>query len=175
MSEDTRPWTGSQYWYDGEDSVVSMLQALRRFRRSDQEMRRRMSADMDMNVTDMQALQHVIEAENRGTHLTPRELSRHLGISTPSTTKLLDRLTVSGHLDRSPHPRDRRSLILTATPHAHREIRERLTSMHDRMREIARAVPVEARGAVVGFLTAMSSQLDDEGAYRPLRPDPDRP
>lgn len=169
---DPPPAAGPAYWYDGDTAVVEMLAALRAFRRADQEMRRRVSADMDMNVTDMQALQFIIAAENHGRTVTPRELAAQLHISTASTTKLLDRLTASGHLTRTPHPSDRRSLVVVPTEHAHREVRDRLARMHERMREIARAVPEPARPAVVMFLRAMADQLDREGVPAPLTPDP---
>ncbi len=158
------------YWYPDEQDVIAMLHALRRFRRSDQSMRRRMSAGMDMNESDMQALQLVMEAESKGEQLTPRELSRHLGISSASTTKLVDRLTASGHLARTPHPTDRRSVFLSTTEHAHEEIRSRLTWMHERMAEIARGVPPEQRPGVVKFLTDMSDELDSQGVIAPLTP-----
>lgn len=160
------------YWYPDDEHVVPMLEALRAFRRADQEMRTRISAGMQMNLTDIQALQLVIAAENRGDAITPRALARELHISTASTTKLLDRLTASGHLERRPHPRDRRSLVVFATEHAHLEVRERLTAMHARMAEIAGDVPAHARPAVVHFLRAMADQLDREGEVAPLRPDP---
>ena len=133
-----------------------------------------MSAGMDMNETDLRALQLVIEAETRDAHLTPRDLADHLAISSASTTKLLDRLTASGHLTRAPHPSDRRSLILTSTPYAHAEIRDRLTRMHEQMAAIARAVPAESRGAVVAFLDALVVELDLEEQTRPLAADPRR-
>lgn len=160
------------YWYDGEDSVVDVLAALRAFRRADQDMRRRMSVDMDMNLTDLQAVQLTIAAERAGRAVTPRELASALHISTASTTKLLDRLTGSGHLSRTPHPTDRRSLVVVATEHAHREVRERLSEMHRRMAEIVRDVPEQARPAVAGFLRQMAAQLDREGATAPLTPGP---
>ncbi|WP_168217886.1 MarR family winged helix-turn-helix transcriptional regulator [Occultella kanbiaonis] len=170
--EPTTPSTGA-YWYDDDDDlVVSMLEALRAFRRSDQEMRQRVSANMRMNVRDMQALQFVIAAQNLNEVTTPRDLAAHLHISTASTTKLLDRLTRSGHLNRGPHPSDRRSLVITATHHAHEEVRERLARMHARMAEIARAVPSQARPSVVEFLRSMAAQLDHEAEIVPLRPDP---
>ncbi|WP_240646065.1 MarR family winged helix-turn-helix transcriptional regulator [Georgenia sp. SYP-B2076] len=169
MDRDT-PAPEAHYWYDGDASVVAVLHAVRRFRRADQEMRRRMSEGMDMNVTDLQALQFVIAGEGRGEAVTPRQLSAHLRISTASTTKLLDRLTASGHLARSPHPRDRRSLVLTATAHAHDQIRERLAHMHERMADVARSVPPEAREAVVAFLAGMAALLDEEGGAAPLTP-----
>ncbi|GAA1724311.1 MarR family transcriptional regulator [Isoptericola hypogeus] len=162
-----------RYWYGRDDvPVVAMLEALRVFRRADQDMRARISAGMAMNVTDLQALQIVIAAETRGEPATPRALATALHISTASTTKLLDRLTASGHLRREPHPSDRRSLVIVATEHAHQEVRERLTRMHERMAEIGREVPAGARPAVAQFLRSMATQLDEEGDVAPLQRDP---
>ncbi|SDD07818.1 DNA-binding transcriptional regulator, MarR family [Sanguibacter gelidistatuariae] len=173
MAVDETSATGEQhgYWYDDHDPVVAILHAVRKFRRSDQDMRRRMSADMDMNESDMQALQIVIAAESSHQLVTPRDLSAALAISTASTTKLLDRLTASGHLERHPHPTDRRALVITATDHAHNEIRDRLERMHAAMREIAAGVPEPSRRDVADFLVRMSAHLDSEGG-RPLTPRP---
>jgi DNA-binding MarR family transcriptional regulator len=170
VTDDARP-TG-HFWYPDEPLVAELLQSVRRFRRADAEMRRRISSGMDMNLSDMQALQFVIAREEAGGTAQPRELARHLGISTASTTKLLDRLTASGHLVRHQHPSDRRSVLVTSTPHAREEIRERLAHMHRRMAEIARQVPADARPAVRAFLEALSDQLDEEGEVRPLTPAP---
>ena len=104
----------SAYWF-AEAGIRELLEAVRRFRRADQQMRRRASAAMGMNVTDMQALQEVISAERRGVLVTANLLATNLGISTASTTKLLDRLTASGHLERRPHPHDRRAVVVVAT------------------------------------------------------------
>ena len=158
------------YWW-GEDSAVAILAGLRRFRHADQEMRRRISEGMSMNETDLRALQLVIAAEGAGRTMTPRDLAQALRISTASTTKLLDRLTASGHLGRQPHPSDRRSVVVVATDHAHAEVRERLTPMHDDMLELARAVPPEARAALATFLEAMADLLDAQEPPEPLRPD----
>lgn len=163
----------TDFWYD-DPAVTVTLHAVRRFRRADQEMRRRMAAQMGMNVSDLQALQFVIAAELHGTVATPKDLSRDLGISTASTTKMLDRLTASGHLERRPHPSDRRALVLHATDHAHREVRDRLTGMHEEMGGIARAVPAGARAALVTFLDAMAECFDTAGEVERLTPAPGR-
>jgi hypothetical protein len=47
--------------------AVAILPALRRFRTADEEMRRRMSADMAMNVSDLQALRLLFTAERSDT------------------------------------------------------------------------------------------------------------
>lgn len=152
----------SSYWYsgDGDPEPHRLLEALRAFRRADEAMRLRASRDMDMNLTDLRALQHVIARERGGLPVAPRELASHLGISTASTTKLLDRLCASGHLERRPHPSDRRSIVVVATPEAHTEVRERLTRMHEGMYAVAKAVPPHCRPAVRDFLLAMAAQVE---------------
>jgi DNA-binding MarR family transcriptional regulator len=160
----------SHFWYPDDESVADLLESVRRFRRADSDMRRRVSAGMAMNITDLQALQYVISAEARGVHASPRDIAAHLSISTASTTKLLDRLAASGHLVRSTHPTDRRSVVVASTPHAHEQIRSRLRNMHEAMAKIAAAVSPEARPAVRAFLDALSDQLDAETGVEPLTP-----
>ncbi|MGO1228763.1 MarR family winged helix-turn-helix transcriptional regulator [Brachybacterium sp. AOP42-C2-15] len=154
----------NRYWYDGNDSPVALLSALRAFRVADQELRRRMSEGMDMNTTDLAALRFVIANELSAEPVTPLRLAANLRISGPSTSKLIDRLTASGHLRRVPHPEDGRSRIVIATDHAHSQVRERLGHMHERMLEIAQQVPAPARAAAIAFLQAMAEQLDAEAA-----------
>ena len=141
---------------------MRVLHALRRFRTADRDMRRRMSEGMDMNATDVDSLRFVIARERAGEAVTPRALATYLGISTASTTKLLDRLGRSGHLRREPHPRDRRSVVVVATDHAHAEVRTRLARMHRRMLEVAEAVPEASRPDVARFLDAMADCLSAE-------------
>ncbi|MBT0994961.1 MarR family transcriptional regulator [Cellulomonas sp. DKR-3] len=164
----TEPATGAPYWY-GDREVVAVLEALREFRRADQDMRRRAAAGMGMNETSMRALQVVVAAERQGRTVSPHHLARALGISTASTTKLLDRLVASGHLVRSPHPHDRRAVVVTATPHAHREIRDRLAAMHQQMADVAARVPARSRAPVRRFLEEMAGLLDAQDAA-PLEP-----
>src|ERR1700746_149405 len=46
---------------------------------------------------------------------TPRVLADRLGLTSGSVTSMLDRLEKGGYLTRSPHPSDRRKLIVRAT------------------------------------------------------------
>lgn len=161
--------SAAHYWF-AEAGVRELLEAVRLFRRADQQMRRRASAAMGMNVTDMQALQEVIAAERRGVLVTANLLATNLGISTASTTKLLDRLTASGHLERRPHPHDRRAVVVVATCHAHDEVRARLSDMHSVMAQIAAAVPPGSRADVAQFLTALAAHLDEVETPTPLTP-----
>lgn len=159
-----------RYWYGAEDSAVTLLSSLRAFRVADQELRRRMSEGMDMNTTDLAALRFVIAQELSDDPTTPLRLAQNLRISGASTSKLLDRLTASGHLLRVPHPQDGRSRIVIATDHAHAQVRERLGRMHERMLEIAQQVPAPARAAAIRFLLAMAEELDSEATPPELTP-----
>lgn len=165
----------NSYWYDEEGSAVALLSAVRRFCGADHEMRRRMAVGMDMNTTDLAALRVVIAHEKADDPVTPLRLARHLGISGASTSKLLDRLTGSGHVERAPNPGDRRSSIVRATDHARLQVRERLGGMHERMLEIAQEVPAPARPVVIDFLLAMAQQLEAEASSGALTVRADRP
>ena len=110
------PANPAHYWYGDDPAVADVLEAVRAFRRSDAAMRRRTAARMSMNETDMRALQVLIGREAEGLVTSPHHVTRELGISTASTTKLLDRLTDSGHLVRESHPTDRRAVVLRPSP-----------------------------------------------------------
>ncbi len=145
-----------------------LLRAVRQLVRADREMRTRLSAAMRVNPTDLRSIRHVIrvveEAERSDSDelvgVTPRRLADHLGITTAAVTVLVDRLVASGHLERMPHPRDRRSVLLVPTEKSRSEMAEHLADMHDRMREIAAAVPQEARPAVIDFLAALTREME---------------
>lgn len=159
------------YWFHEHDSAVELLAALRTYQAAHTALRRRMSAEMDMNTTDLAALRHVIAHEARQEPLTARDLARLLGISGASTSKLLDRLTASGHLRRAPHPRDGRASAVLATAHGHDQVRERLAAMHERMHETAEEVPERARAEAAAFLRGIARVLDAESSSAaPLTP-----
>ncbi len=152
------------YWFDPDapllQSGIDVLNALRDYRASEAAMRRRTRTAMGMGETDLAALRFLLQAQRRGAMLTPTELSQRLGISTSSTTTLLDRLERSGHVARHRNPADRRGLVIQATEHSDRELRETLGRMHDRMMEVAEALPPEAAAVVVQFLRRMADAVD---------------
>ncbi|WP_438352609.1 MarR family winged helix-turn-helix transcriptional regulator [Microbacterium sp. CJ88] len=96
-------------------AVLDVLQEIRAFSDAMDRMHGDMKVDMDMNATDLAALRMLIMREQRGEAVSPHEVARHLRISTASTTKLLDRLTASGHVERRPHPHDRRARVVVLT------------------------------------------------------------
>jgi DNA-binding MarR family transcriptional regulator len=160
------PAPSSGYWY-GRDAArreaVRVLQALRDYRAAEAAMRRRTKDSMGMGETDLLALRYLLEAQRTGKPLGPRDLAARLGISSASTTTLLDRLTKSGHVRREPHPTDRRALIITATDDSDHEVRATLGAMHQRMLEAAESLTPEQAETVVGFLNAVRDAVDGIG------------
>ncbi|GAA3588947.1 MarR family transcriptional regulator [Klugiella xanthotipulae] len=138
------------------DHTVELLNALRRWRETDQQMRQSTQSDMNLGENDMKALRFLIAAQANNRAVTPTELTHHLGISSASTTKLLDRLAASGHVTRNPHPRDRRAVLLTVTAESHRQIRATLGSRHSQMFDVAARLSPENRDTIIHFLTALS-------------------
>ncbi len=71
-----------------------------------------------MHRTDLTGLAIVMDRGDTGTPVTPGQLSATLGLSAPATSAMLDRLERLGHVHRSPHPSDRRSVVVEMTDHA---------------------------------------------------------
>ncbi len=69
---------------------------------------RSLGAELDVNPTDLEAMEHLLMSGPLG----PSELARRLGISTASTTTAIDRLVALGHVTREPNPNDRRGVLV---------------------------------------------------------------
>jgi DNA-binding MarR family transcriptional regulator len=137
--------------------IVRLLTSVRRWRESEQAMSFRSRTEMKLNETDMKALRYLVAAKNQRQVVTPGLLSEHLSISTAATTKLLDRLAAAGHIERAPHPTDRRAVTVTITRSTHEHVRDSVGRLHARRFEAAAALTPAEREVVIRF-------LDDLGA-----------
>lgn len=106
---------------DRDDLIAEVLREVRAFGDAHDHMAHELRAEMNMNATDVAALRLLIMHEDHRVPVTAAALARHLRISTASTTKLLDRLSASGHLTRRPHPADRRAVTIELTDFARTE------------------------------------------------------
>ncbi|WP_218974578.1 MarR family winged helix-turn-helix transcriptional regulator [Streptomyces sp. NP160] len=71
-----------------------------------------------MHPTDLEAMVHVMQAEDGGDPLTAGGLAEALGLSTAATTSVVDRLERAGHVQRERAETDRRRVHLRITPSA---------------------------------------------------------
>ena len=155
----------SGYWYgpdDRLDAPAAVLQALREYRTSEVATRRSTRDSMGMGETDLLALRYLLRAKSTGERVGPKDLSRVLGITTASTTSLIDRLAAGGHVRREPHPTDRRSLVIVPTVATDAAVRATLGHMHRRMMEVAESMSAEEARVVITFLRKMGSAISEE-------------
>ncbi|MGO4201269.1 MarR family winged helix-turn-helix transcriptional regulator [Rhodococcus sp. TAF43] len=71
-----------------------------------------------LHTTDLRALIALLDAARAGHPTTPGWLGQQLGISSASTTALIDRLEKQGLLCRSRDTADRRRVVIEVTSHA---------------------------------------------------------
>lgn len=67
--------------------------------------------ELAVNPTGLDAMGHLVMSGP----LSPGELSRRLDLTTAATTAAIDRLVDLGHVTRTPHPTDRRSVLVVPT------------------------------------------------------------
>ncbi|MET0673439.1 MAG: MarR family transcriptional regulator [Microbacterium pygmaeum] len=142
------------------ESVMDVLQAIRAFSDAMDRMHAEMKSGMEMNSTDLAALRMLIMREQRGSSVSPHELASHLRISTASTTKMLDRLTASGHLERQPHPHDRRARVVVLTDESRRSFFRHFGRHLAGMRSVAERYSDEELAVISRFLTEVGDVLD---------------
>lgn len=147
-----------------EHAVMRVLTGIRALSDAMERMHSAMKDDMDMNATDVAALRMLVIRETAGRLVSPRDIARHLRISTASTTKLLDRLVDTGHVERLPHPTDRRARVVVLTDQARaaffRVFGERLRAM----REVAMRYDGDELAVVSRFLDDLSGAMDPSAA-----------
>jgi DNA-binding MarR family transcriptional regulator len=141
--------------------AAELLETLLDYRGAEEAMRRRTGDSMRMGSTDLQALRFLLKAQSESRIVSGRDLADHLGVTSASVTVLLDRLTKTGHVQRTPHPTNRRSNMVTATPGSDHEVRETLGSMHRRMMDAARDLSETDAALVAAFLAEMTFAVDD--------------
>ncbi|PPF80329.1 MarR family transcriptional regulator [Subtercola sp. Z020] len=138
----------------------AVLSALADYRSAEVEMRRRTRDSMRMGATDLQALRFLLKAQQEGRIVSGRTLADHLGMTSASVTAMLDRLTASGHVTRLPHPSDRRSLQVVATPGSDEEVRHTLGQMHRSMLSAAVGLSQQQSRAITLFLERLTAAAD---------------
>lgn len=142
-----------------EELVLSTLAAMRAFSDAVDRMHTGIRGEMDLNASDLAALRMMIVREQRGEWVSPHDIADHLGITTASTTKLLDRLTASGHVERRPHPHDGRARIVVITAAARAEFLQRFARRMTRMRGAMESFGDDELRAVGRFLGEMERAL----------------
>ena len=118
-----------------------------------------MKGDMDMNASDLATLRMLTIREHRGQMVSPHDVATHLRISTASTTKLIDRLEKSGHLERRPHPSDGRARVVVLTDKSRREFFRHFGVHLAAMRQVAAGFDDAQLETIVAFLDQLTESI----------------
>ena len=116
---------------------------------------------MGLRQMDYTALSHVFTGE--GT-LSPRRLSDRLGISTGSTSELLDRLERAGHLERRRDLTDRRRVSLQPTETSIGEVIATLAPLFAALDDLAGHYSDVEQQAIAGYLRQAATLMRDFAA-----------
>jgi len=162
----------SGYWYDQSDDArrrraIALLQSFRLYRAAEVAMRRRTRDSMSMGENDLLVLRYLLKAHQQGLSVSPGEIARYLGVSTASTTAIVDRLEKSGHVRRERHATDRRSIYVVPTADSDEEVRRTLGDMHDRMLEAVIDMSPEDITVVMDTLARLQAAVDQVDAHEP--------
>ncbi|WP_257930209.1 MarR family winged helix-turn-helix transcriptional regulator [Brevibacterium sp. 239c] len=142
---------------------MSVMEALRHWREADRALAEASRRYMRLNESDMRAIRMLMQAQKQGQIITPRDIAHEVGISSASTTKLIDRLVAAGHLTRAPHPKDQRTLCIYVTPQTAQAARETVGRQHARRFAAAANMSSDEREVVIRFLTALTEADEPQG------------
>ncbi len=137
-----------------------LSQALREVTWANDEATHSLARRLGLGVNDVVALDHLLQSGPLG----PVELGHRLGMRPASATALVDRLEKAGHVERRPHPTDRRRLALEPTPHAVQEMLRKLQPLLDELDAAAEELTPDERRTVARYLRRVAGALGEYGS-----------
>ncbi|MDF0531423.1 MarR family transcriptional regulator [Tsukamurella sp. 8F] len=138
---------------DDEDVRDRLGRAIADYQAAVDDFDRECARVLGVNETDLRCLEVLMRDEPDGA--TPRLLADRLGLTTGSVTGMLDRLEQRGYVTRSPHPTDRRRLVVRATDAVVARSAEVLAPLlAEGQRDLLSRYTSQQLGLVAEFLTA---------------------
>jgi len=107
---------------------------------------------LGLSESDVLALQHLA----REGRMTPSALGTRLHLTSGGTTALLQRLERAGHLERHPHPTDRRSVLIGLSPAVEDRAATLLEPYVEEIDRLVAALTPEERATVERFLSGVA-------------------
>ena len=84
--------------------------------------------------------------------LGPAEIARRLDVSTAASSGIVDRLVAHGHVERTPHPSDRRRQVVQMTDSGRVDTMRMLAPMLERLEQLEAGLDEHDREVVTRFL-----------------------
>lgn len=151
----------SGYSADELAEIREVMDAMRAWNDEEARQRKASSADMGLSERDMRALRFILAAALTGRLVTPAMIADYLGVTSAAVTKMIDRLHEGDHVQRVPHPHDRRAVALEPTPHTRASARSTVGTKHARRFEAAARLTSAERQVVIRFLRDLAGAPSD--------------
>lgn len=146
-ADDAVPGPGSATDYSERFVQTESLQALREVVDAGGKVRRVVARRAGLGESELVALQHLMLGA-RG----PAEVARLLEVSTAASTGIVDRLVAHGHVERRPHPDDRRRTDVHVTDSGREEVLGLLMPMFVELARLDAEFTEEERAVVARYL-----------------------
>jgi DNA-binding MarR family transcriptional regulator len=122
------------------------------------------AARLGMDEAELLTLARLALDESQG----PADLARSLHMTSGAMTAVLDRIAGHGHLERQPHPTDRRRVALHLTESAHEAARAEIEPMAAAITRLGRRLEPAERAAVGRFLDDLIAIVTGAGDAAPV-------
>ena len=147
----------------GATPAWALIRALREYTELSERVVDLTGAAHGLHRTDMRTLSLLMRRQAQGLVTTPSDLSRILGLSSASTTALVDRMERQGHAQRTRSETDRRSVSISHTDSAAQEGRALFVPIAQHtMRHLSQFTDEELETAVRVLQAATAAMADAE-------------
>lgn len=113
---------------------------------------------LGLNITDWECMSLLTI---KGTS-TPTELARHTGLSTGSTTAMLDRLEKVGFIRRTPNPDDRRGVLVDVSTEYRRKAGPLVAGIQIANGKLLAGYTEKELEIIADFLTRFTKNVTDQ-------------
>jgi DNA-binding MarR family transcriptional regulator len=148
-----------------ESDDAELASRLRALARAQHQVNLAVAQRLGLGANDLWALEHLAVDGPLG----PAELGHRLGIRSASATTLVDRLEAAGHVERHPHPSDRRRLAVTPTERAAEAAYEALAPLIAGLDAAAAELTPAERAAAARYLDRVTGVMRSYAASQGRR------
>lgn len=138
--------------------VQQVIMGVRQYGISNVLFRNVIAEKLSVNFTDMECLGLLFHKKIA----TPSELSKHTGLSSGSTTAMLDRLEKTGLIKRQPNPEDRRGTLITIVKEEAQKLAPLFESGRNAQNALVSNYSVKELEFLADFLNKLVGMTDHE-------------
>ena len=150
---------------------TGVLEALQIYRAAEAAMRRRTGSAMGIGDNDLLALRLILDNTAAGRTTAAKDVAAYLGVSSASTSALIDRLVRGGFVERRPSRTDKRAIELVPTAAALGETGPQLTAAQQEIAAATAELSPDEAETVTKFLVRMRETVDRIAAQKAPKPE----